>query len=97
MKNHALSIYNQIDKNTITTTDVIKTSFKVVFDKLENDEFVIIDNSRKNKKLVMVSLDDYTTLLDKLEAYEEIRFDNAAAEYVSKGKHKFIDASKAGI
>lgn len=90
--NDEIFAYSNVEKNTVSTTDILKSSFKVAFDILDKNDYVIVENQRKKEKLVLVSLNEYTKLLNRIDELEEAAFDKAAIEYVTKGKHKFVNA-----
>lgn len=92
-----LNAYASVNKDVISTTEVIKTSFKAAFEKLDKDDFVVLENNRRTDKMVLINLKEYSKLLNKLEKMEEALFDKEAIEIIESRDGKYINASDLKI
>ena len=64
--------YTEVDKKVISTSKVIKASFKNAFEELDKNDFVILENKRREDKMVLINLSSYSKLLKEIEEYKKI-------------------------
>ncbi len=91
-----LNAYKEANKDALTTTEIIKDSFKNAFKKLDLNDFVIVKNNRREEDSVMVSLSSYLELLNKIDKYEEDKYDKWAENHDVENL-EFVDASKIDL
>lgn len=57
--NKDIKKYKELEEAKVTTSEVLQSSFGIVFDKLEKEDFILVENNRKKETLVIQKIDKY--------------------------------------
>ena len=62
-----IDVIKKIEENKLSTSEVIQSSFTNVFKELEVNDFVIIENHRKKKQLIIQEIDKYGSISKEVQ------------------------------
>ncbi len=69
MNKNEIKKYQKEDKKVVTTSDILQSSFKVAYDHLDKNDYLIIENKRKSTKYILQTIEQYTNEVAPAKAF----------------------------
>ena len=91
-----LDAYTSVQEKSLSTTEIIKDSFKNAFNIQDKQGYTIVKNSRRKRDSIMIDISEYLKLVKRLEELEEQVFDQYASK-LNPDNFEYIDAKKLDI
>ena len=75
-----LNAYTKVQEKSLSTTEIMKDSFKNAFKTQDKEGYIIVKNNRRKRDSIMLDITVYLELIKRLELLEEKNFDIKASK-----------------